>query len=267
MNDNQKGTVKLPTFNLGLEVSLDNEKIIFPPSVIFEKKAGKNLEQMRSLMYKAGDDVDQKLYEFYIGVFNKKDKEIIKASGLRYDIIMVYPGLVNGEYKKTSGHIHKKPEWLKTGYPEIYEVLYGTAMFILQKSENGLVKEFFAMQTEAGEKILIPPGYEHATVNIGSVPLVFTDLISVKADNEYNGIQNHGGMGYFVLDKDGVRNIIKNTAYKDVSPVDYKRPLENKALNISFENYVYDILVNDPGAFSYLDDPDEKSEEINYSLK
>jgi glucose-6-phosphate isomerase len=264
VNDNRKGIVKLPTFNLGLEVSLDDGKIFFPPSVVFEKKAGKNLEQMRSLMYEAGDYSNPELYEFYSGVFNKKHKEIIKASGLRYDLVMIYPGLINGEYKKTSGHMHKKPDVLKTGYPEIYEVLCGTAMFMLQKSENGLVKEFFAVQTEAGEKILIPPGYEHATVNIGLSPLVFTDLISVKAENEYGGIQNHGGMGYFVLDKGGTRNVVKNTAYKDVPPVDYKHPLENKNLNIGFENYVYDILVNDPGAFSYLDDPDEKSGEINF---
>jgi glucose-6-phosphate isomerase len=259
--------MKLPTANLGLELSLTDGKIVFPFSVVVEKKAGKNLEQMRSLMYDASEKPDCQLYEFYAGVFNEKDKLTIEKSGLRYDIIMVYPGQVNEEYKKTSGHIHKKSELLKTGYPEIYEVLYGTAMFLLQKSENKIVKEFYSVRTKAGEKILIPPEFEHATVNIGSTPLIFSDLISVKAENEYTGIQSHGGMAYFVLNKNGVPDTVRNTKYKDIPPVRYKEPLENKFLNIVFGNYIYDMLVSELGTFAYLDNPDEKSSEIKYLFK
>jgi glucose-6-phosphate isomerase len=257
-------TIKLPNRSLDIELIIPENRLRFSSSIVIEKKAGKSLDQMRSLMYNAEQTDDEPLYEFYVGVFNKENSGIFAHSGLRYDIILVFPGHIGGEFKKTSGHIHKQPSNYKTGYPEIYEVLYGTALFMVQKTVNGAVYYAAAIETQAGEKILIPPGYEHATINIGSGPLVFCDLISNNCENEYHGIQDHGGMGYFVISHDGLPEFVKNPRYGDLPEIRRLRPVINTELNITFNEYVYDLLTDNPHAFSYLDKPDMKEEAVRY---
>jgi glucose-6-phosphate isomerase len=257
-------TIKLPNRSLDIELLMPENRLRFSSSVIIGKKAGKSLNQMRSLMYNADQADDEPLYEFYVGVFNGENSGIFDHGGLRHDIILVSPGHIGGEFKKTSGHIHKQPSNYKTGYPEIYEVLYGTALFMVQKTVNGTVRCAAAIETRAGEKILIPPGYEHATVNIGSGPLVFCDLISNNCENEYQAIQDHGGMGYFVINRNGLPEFVKNPRYGKLPEIQRLRPVINAELNITFDEYVYDLLIDDPHAFSYLDKPDTKGKAVYY---
>jgi glucose-6-phosphate isomerase len=264
MDTMNKTEIKLPNRQLDIELLTPENTLRFSSSVIIEKKAGKSLNQMRSLMCNPEQAADELLYEFYAGVFNREDAGIFDRSGLRYDIIMVHPGQIGGEFKKTSGHIHKQSPDYKTGYPEIYEVLYGTALFMVQKTVNGAVQYAAAIKTQAGEKILIPPGYEHATVNIGSVPLVFCDLISKTCENEYQVIQDHGGMGYFVINHDGSPEFVKNPRYRSLPEIRQLRPVIKPELNITFNEYVYDLLAGNSQAFLYLDKPDTKDKAVAY---
>jgi glucose-6-phosphate isomerase len=68
---------------------------------------------------------------------------------------------LGGEYVKTKGHHHPENP-AGTGYPELYEVLDGTAHFQLQTKA---LDDVVLIEVHKGDIIAIPPGYGHVTIN------------------------------------------------------------------------------------------------------
>lgn len=248
----------LPNGSYTMKVDPVTGTLLFDSNAVMRKKAGKNAEDMRELLYDRTGTGKEPLYEFFVGVAGKNDAAAIDATGLRYDVIVVFPGNVSGEFKKTSGHEHYGP------YPEIYEVLHGTALFLVQKENAGRIEYFAAVEAGAGEKILVPPGYAHATVNIGSTPLVFSDLVADHCKNRYEGIQENHGMGYYVLDDDGTPAFERNANYREAPPVKRVQPQSRPELGLAFGDLVYDVLVKTPSVYAYLKEPERFMESIRY---
>lgn len=247
--------------NTNLKISLDRDKaeLSFGEGIVFDKQAGKTVSDMEDLLYDTQIDAEEQLYNFYIGIADSQHCNIIRGQGLRYDLIVIPAGTVGSEFKKTSGHRHIG------SYPEIYEVLQGTAMFLLQKERNGRVEQFAAVRTKEGEKILVPPGYTHATVNIGKDPLVFADVVADACVNEYGIVKENHGMAYYLLKKrDGQVGFRKNPYYDAVSEVKEIMPVESAELGLWFQKPVYECLCRDINRYQYLIDPEAYIRQIHY---
>jgi glucose-6-phosphate isomerase len=121
----------------------------------------------------------------------------LAASGLRYDVTVTLPGTVRGEFTKTAGHYHAL-DANGVSWPEIYDVLYGSAVFVLQRavgdpSGDPEIDRAVAIVAGPGDRLVIPPDYGHVTVNVGSTPLVVADLVAVASSNHYQGYANRRG--------------------------------------------------------------------------
>lgn len=187
---------------LALDAKFQEEtcELVFPETIDFEKVSEKYTEQMRNLLQDPSYEEEELFYRFYVGVVEQKDKLVFENEGLRYDIIIVAPGNVPEEFKKTSGHSHSVSLTGNLEYPEIYEVLEGEALFVLQKTDaKGNVVKAWAVHGKPGDKLLIPPGYGHATTNIGNGPLVFADLVADACANTYGVIANNHGMSLYIF--------------------------------------------------------------------
>ena len=115
----------------------------------------------------------------------------------RFDITVIPPGTVGGEYVKTKGHYHPlSPSGI--GYPELYQVLAGEALYLLQRSDLG---DIVAVAARAGEFVLIPPGYGHVTVNAGKEELVMANLVSAGFASEYTFYEQMQGGAYYLTEE------------------------------------------------------------------
>ncbi|WP_301664617.1 glucose-6-phosphate isomerase family protein [Methanoculleus frigidifontis] len=95
----------------------------------------------------------------------------LAEQNVRFDITVIPPGAVGGEYVKTKGHYHPlTPAGI--GYPELYQVLAGEAHYLLQRKN---LRDVVVVTAKAGEFVLIPPGYGHVTVNPGKENLVMAN--------------------------------------------------------------------------------------------
>jgi len=97
------------------------------------------------------------LYYMYRGVEEKDD--------LRYDITVIPPQMLGQEFVKTKGHQHHN------NLQEIYTVLEGKAIFLMQKQNSGKIEDVFAVQAQSGQSVIIPSGYGHVTINPGKIGL------------------------------------------------------------------------------------------------
>jgi len=116
------------------------------------------LNDMRCVLANPDQSGSMLLYYMYRDLaLTAEDRAYLNKQNVRFDITIIPPGTVGGEYVKTKGHYHPlSPSGI--GYPELYQVLAGEALYLLQRSDLG---DIVAVTAKAGEFVLIPPGYDH----------------------------------------------------------------------------------------------------------
>ena len=177
------------------------------------------LNDMREVIYdrewlKTAPNLE--LYYMYRG--------IKKRDGLRYDITVIPARMLGQEFIKTKGHRHSNE------YPELYIVLKGRAIFLMQKSKNGQIKDVYAVKAKNGDVVVIPPNYEHLTINPARGELKMGNWITKKCKNIYRKIQKKHGTCYFYT-KSGW---IKNKNYTKVTKIRFEKPLKSMPKNLNF---------------------------------
>lgn len=172
---------------------------------------------------------------------NDTDFEIINAHHLRYDITVIPPGMLGSEYTKTVGHYHPDVPGKDISYPEIYQVLEGSATYLLQKVERGeedVALDVVITEAEKGDLVVIPPEYGHVTINASEKTLKMANWVCRDFSSIYEPIKRLSGASYFLL-KDG---FAKNPLYKDVPPIRYIKPLSSNDFGLSSEENMYDLV-------------------------
>jgi glucose-6-phosphate isomerase len=182
-----------------------------------------------------------------------------------YDVTVIAPGCVNGEYKKTSGHYHGWNASHTHTFGEVYEVISGTAMYVLQKSpdfdkhpESPEITDIIFVTVHEGETLLVPPDYGHCSVNIGTTPLVFSNVAYTPAPVIYDSVRAHRGMAYYVMEDRGGVSTVQNPRYDLVSlpRPKYATVHEDPSLGSDFSVPAYLNFMERPESYGHLPNPD-----------
>lgn len=178
------------------------------------------LNDMKAVLYDqtwAEKAPNFKLYCMHRGI-KKKD-------GLRYDVTVIPPRMLGREFVKTKGHEHSKE------YGELYIVLKGEAIYLMQQAENNQIKDVYAVKAKKGEAIIVPPHYGHITINPSNKEtLKEANWLDEKCQNIYDLFIKKQGACYYYT-KEGW---IKNKKYVKVPKLLLKRPLEKIPKNLDF---------------------------------
>ena len=144
---------------------------------------------------------------------------------LKYNITVIRAEMLGKEFMKTKGHIHIG------NFSEVYHVLEGEAIFLLQKTNNEIVEDVFAVKTKKGEAIILPGGYSHVTINpSSSVNLKTEDWSSVNCNSDYSLFEKfHGACYYYITE-----GWIKNENYKNVPELRFEEPLKKIPQDLEF---------------------------------
>lgn len=133
-------------------------------------------------------------------------REAKRFSSIRYDITRILPADLCGERNKTFGHTHPG------GWPEAYEVLSGSAHFLLQKMKGDTVEEALLLSAKKGDCFLVPPGYGHVTINAGKTELLMANLVSDRFESDYSLFEKMEGA--CIYETSGGK-MVKNRNYGD----------------------------------------------------
>lgn len=141
------------------------------------------------------------MYYMYRDVHLSEDEEKIRAHHLRYDLTVIPPGMIGEEFNKTVGHYHPLVPGTDLAYPELYEVINGEVLFLIQKigDNDKEISDIQAIRAKAGDKVIYPPGYGHIMVNIGDEPVVTSNWVAADFNSDYQPIKDMRGMGYYVV--------------------------------------------------------------------
>ena len=204
-------------------------------------------------------------YHMYREIAFKDDKKKFLETNLRYDITTLIKGRLKSEYVKTIGHFHPQKPGTNISYPEIYEIIFGSAYYLLQKlDDNGKhIKDFIVVRAKAGDKVVIPPDYGHVTVNPLKDDLVMANLVSPVFKSDYQYYKNHKGAAYYVInEKKQPEKTIPNPNYEeDVPPLREAKPKILTQLGID-ERPLYSQFAENPEKFRWLNEPENFIEQL-----
>ena len=259
----------------GLPIFLDDSaqrEFTFGENLIVERVKARTATELRGvLLEEPGVPEDTSLYLMYDGIYREKDRALIKRSRLRYDLTLIFPGTIGTEYIKTAGHYHSLSRDTIHSYPELYEVLYGTLHFILQKrgKENNQIEDAVLAISERGERIVVPPDYGHVAVNPGNEPLVLANWIADECTSDYKTMREYRGGVYYEKKSNGSYRLIENRHYKKIPPLRKIKTDKERASIFNFQDIplLYDILLERPHTLNWLLDPKDAMDRFEAYMK
>ncbi|KUG18995.1 glucose-6-phosphate isomerase [hydrocarbon metagenome] len=210
----------------------------------------RTIDEMRSVLADPSCTADQPLYFMYRDLAKSgDDRRWLQEMRVRYDITVISPGTLCGEYVKTKGHHHPKNR-AGVGYPEIYEVLEGEGHYLLQTWD---ADDVILIRASAGEKVLIPPGYGHVTINPSPRPLVMSNLVSSEFASSYGPYEERRGAAYYEMEGGA---FVRNPAYPKAAAIRSAPPTEIPDLSILRIVPLYE-LVGRPRSVAFLNSPEQ----------
>ena len=246
----------------GLPIFLNKKKMTleFKSDFPFIKKSERSLKELEPYLknpkINKGPDPVYRVWRY---AHLKKDDKRIKTANLRYDLTLIPPGTIGGEFAKTAGHFHLNKIGTNLPYPEIYEVLFGRAYFLIQSPSKNFenIKAVRLIEAGPGEKVLVTPEFSgNTTINVFNEPLLMANWISESAIYDYESYKNnHGALYYFLADGNTV-NIIKNPNYESAAELKKIRPKEWPEFGLIKNQPLYS-LVNNLDKLRFLNYPEE----------
>lgn len=188
----------------GLPLQADQEgQLHFGDGLQAVKPAIRYKSDMQEVLLEADAKGPAELYYMYRDVCRNQDRDLLAQHGLRYDVTVIKPGRLGREYIKTAGHYHPLKPQTESTYPEVYEVLAGKAHYLLQTEPDEDGVEAIIVEAVAGDKVLIPPGYGHITINPGAEFLIMSNWVASDFSSVYGPIKDLAGGAFYEVAIDG----------------------------------------------------------------
>jgi len=149
-------------------------------------------------------------------------RNVKKEKSLRYDITVIPPKMLGKEFVKTKGNRNSN------NFLEIYTVLRGKAIFLLQKMAGKKVKEVMAIKAEKGNFVIDPAGYYLVSINPSKKILKLGNWVSQKNKNIYKEMEEKQGACYYYIlrPNSGQAGWLKNKNYKNIPKLKFQKPLK-----------------------------------------
>jgi glucose-6-phosphate isomerase len=166
----------------------------------------RTVDEVRSVLAYPECPCSGPIYFMYRNIAkNEEDQHWLDKKHLRYDLTVIPPKTICGEYVKTKGHYHPDAP-SGTGYPELYELLAGEAHYLIQSRG---IDNVICIQAAVGEKVVIPPGFGHVTINPSPLKTItMANLVSSKFSSDYKPYEaSHGAAYYEILGGQFIKNI------------------------------------------------------------
>jgi len=177
-------------------------------------------------------------------------RDVCKKDGMRYDLTLIPYRDLGGECAKTYGHCHPVAEGNMT-YPEIYQVLDGRALFILQKELGSAATIVTMVDAKKGDVVLIPPNHCHVSINPGPGDLLLANIVADNFKSNYGHFKENKGAAYYYM-ADG--ELLQNDNYIVEKNERITPDRINKRYNFECKDLLTEFY-NNPEKFGFLKKP------------
>lgn len=236
----------------GLDIKISENELIYDKTV-FEVTPKPRLFLETKDVYLEKVDPNKELYYMYRYFEKRTDQGTFEKADSEYDITVINPGLIGPEFIKTKGHYHALVPGTTISYPEVYEVIEGEIEYLIQTRPNEKKEtEVVIIKAKQGDKIVVPPGYGHVSINVGTKVAISSNLQKrdLPAGADYGGFEYfHGGAMYRTTN-----GWIENPEYV-IKSVKYVTPQEKPEWGLKKSKPLYKSFIENPERFNFVTHP------------
>ena len=175
----------------------------------------RRLDEVRPLLREPESTGPDHLYTIYMDIRVPGIAEALRANGLGYGAVVYNHGALGREALRSQGHVHSVAADTGVGYSELYEFWHGRGLVYMQDAATADVSDVIVVEAGPGDKVAIPPGWAHATVNVADEPMAFGAVYALDAQLLYDPLRRLQGTAHYVL-ADGT--LEPNPRYSSVPP-------------------------------------------------
>jgi len=185
----------------GFPVDLDPRALTltFGPGIATAPVTVRRLDEVRALLRDPQATGPDHLYTVYMDIRVPERVAALRSLGLGYGAVVTNHGSLGGEALRSQGHVHSAPEATGVAYSEIYEFWHGRGLVYMQDRATPDVEDVIVIEAGPGDKVVIPPGWAHATVNVGDGPMAFGAVYALEAQLLYEPLRKLQGTAHYVL--------------------------------------------------------------------
>ena len=175
----------------------------------------RSLEQIRASLMDPNCAGPAEVYCIAMDVAREEDREDLIARNLLYGVVTYQKGQLGREPIRSQGHIHAVSPSCGASTCEVYEIWDGEACIYMQESGSDDAGNCYAVFGKAGDVIIVPPGWVHATVNASPTePMTFGAWCVRDYGFDYTDVRRHNGIAFFPLLEEGKLVWVPNKSYR-----------------------------------------------------
>lgn len=216
----------------------------------------RRLDQIRSSLRDPDCQGPEEVYAIAMDVARMQDRDELSKRMLLFGLVTYAAGQLGDEPVRSQGHVHRISQHSGWSPPELYEIWQGTAIIYMQERVENDPGRCFAVIAHEGEKVLVPPGWGHATLSADpDVPLTFGAWCDREYGFEYEAVRAHKGLAWYPLMQD--RQVVwqHNPRYAP-GRLQVITPRRYDEFGITAEP-IYQQFVADPARFQFISRPDK----------
>ena len=198
---------------------------------------------------------DRDVYFMYReGFLSPGDHEVMRSNGIRFDITRIPAGCLGAEYVKTMGHYHPKTDGGtgRLSYPEVYQVISGNAVYLMQKRD---MSEIIVIEARAGDVVLIPPEFGHVTINASDEELLMSNWVADTFASDYGTILENRGFAYYLTKTGLAANPLYKKSGTPLPRVSFMTPGDHPGFGLFCGEDMYG-LIRTPEKLAFLRAPE-----------
>ena len=247
------------TYDPGFSISVFTDPMGFSygPGVSGPVPELRSLDAIRPSLMDKDCSGPEFVYCIAMDVAKDEDFPDLKGRNLLYGVVTYQRGRLGREPIRSQGHIHAVSPSCGASTCEVYEIWDGVAVIYMQKSGSDDAGDCYAVTGRAGDVIIVPPGWVHATVNASAdEPMTFGAWCVRDYGFDYRDVRRHGGIAFFpVFTEDGKIEWIENGAYSSGTLIE-KNAREYFDFGLERGVPIYTQYRRDRDRFRFVTDPD-----------
>ena len=221
----------------------------------------RTLEAIRSSLQDPDCSGPEVLYSIVMDVGKEQDRQKMLDRNLLFGAVTYAKGCVGNEPVRSQGHIHAISPSCNASTCEVYEIWDGEAYIYMQeygKDDAGLC---IAVHAKAGDVVLVPPGWVHATINANvDKAMTFGAWCVRDYGFDYDDVREHHGIAYFPVVNAGKISWEINKSYKSAD-LHVCEARDYPQFGIEKGIPVYTQFEQDPDRFLFVSRPQLKEKE------
>jgi glucose-6-phosphate isomerase len=103
-----------------------------------------------------------------------------------------------------------------------------------------------------GDRVIIPPGFGHVTINPGGTTLAMANIVSTRFESDYTVYERFRGAAYYELEGG---TLVKNPSYPMAARVRILHARDQKGLDSLPDRPLYDLIGTE--SLGFLNHPED----------